>query len=517
MQDIAALFLTCLALAAPLASVSAQAASADIKGTVTYRERMLLPPQARVRVTLEDVSRADATATLLAAQEFVAEGAPPYPFRLGYDPARIDARGRYAVRAEIRVDGWLWFTTASQVDPFDARSGEPLDLLARRVGASARDEVIARDSLPASFVGILPCADCPGMRYTLNLWPDQVYALRMEYLEREGAYDDIGRWEAAPENKQLALHGGREAPLRFAVRDRDTLRKLDGEGREIDSKLNHDLTRVATLAAFEPRLPMRGMFQYLADAGLFRECLTGRRMPVAQEADNAALEHAYAGAAREPGAPLLVNLEGRIARRAPMEGKDTIDTLVVERFVKVWPGQDCKGALPAAPAPVPVPDIAPVAAVAPVAASAPVATIAPVAAASAEMAVVAVPLAEARAEASLENTYWKALRAGERDLVAAEGMREAHIVLAPTDGEQRLQGFGGCNRMMGSYTVDRERILFGPIASTMMACVAPAMENERALGAALAAVRAWRIEGETLELLDDQGALLARFESVYLR
>jgi copper homeostasis protein (lipoprotein) len=511
MQDIAALCLTSLALAVSLVSAPAQAASAEITGTVTYRERMQLPPQARVRVTLSDVSRADVMATLLAEQEFAAEGAPPYAFRLGYDPARIEARGRYAVRAEIRVDNWLWFTTTDFVDPFDTPSGTPLELLVRRVGASTRDEGIPRASLPASFVGILPCADCPGIRYTLNLWPDQVYALRMEYLEREGAFDDIGRWELAPENKRLTLRGGREAPLLFAVRDRDTLRKLDGEGREIDSKLNHDLARAAALAPFEPRLAMRGMFRYLADAGMFHECLTGRRMPVVQETDNAALERAYAGARSEPGAPLLVNLEGRIARRAPMEGAGMVDTLVVERFINVWPGQDCKGPLPAAPvlASASASDSAPVAGSSRVAVSAPE---------HAAAAVVAVPLAEARADASLENTYWKVLRVGERDVVTAEGMREAHIVLASSDGEQRLQGFGGCNRMLGSYTVDQDRILFGAVASTRMACIAPAaMETEHALGVALAAVRTWRIEGETLELLDEQGALLVRFESVYLR
>ena len=30
-------------------------------------------------------------------------------------------------------------------------------------------------TLPASFSGVLPCADCPGIRYHLDVWPDQGY------------------------------------------------------------------------------------------------------------------------------------------------------------------------------------------------------------------------------------------------------------------------------------------------------------------------------------------------------
>ncbi|HAN28766.1 MAG TPA: hypothetical protein DCP75_13790, partial [Haliea salexigens] len=37
-----------------------------IEGTVLYRERMMLPPDAQLDIQLEDVSRADAPATVLA-------------------------------------------------------------------------------------------------------------------------------------------------------------------------------------------------------------------------------------------------------------------------------------------------------------------------------------------------------------------------------------------------------------------------------------------------------------------
>lgn len=92
------------------------AGPAVLSGAVTYRERMPLRLDAVIKVRLEDVSLADAPAMILAEQEIPARGlSVPVPFRLEYDPARIDERYRYAVRAEIRGAGneLLWTTTTS--------------------------------------------------------------------------------------------------------------------------------------------------------------------------------------------------------------------------------------------------------------------------------------------------------------------------------------------------------------------------------------------------------------------
>ena len=44
----------------------------------------------------------------------------------------------------------------------------------------------------------------------------------------------------------LVLQGGREASTLFRIVDAKTLRKLDLEGRDIESALNYALTRTAT-------------------------------------------------------------------------------------------------------------------------------------------------------------------------------------------------------------------------------------------------------------------------------
>ena len=94
------------------------AATASVTGTVTYRERLALPPNAVVRVGLQDISLADAPAIVLSEQLIVTGGRQvPIPFALDYDPAGIDPRFTYAVSARITVDSQLRFisTTATLV------------------------------------------------------------------------------------------------------------------------------------------------------------------------------------------------------------------------------------------------------------------------------------------------------------------------------------------------------------------------------------------------------------------
>jgi putative lipoprotein len=85
--------------------------AANLTGTVAYRERIALTPGAVVEIQLLDVSIADAAAKLIAEQTIEPKHQVPIPFELVYDPADIDARMTYAVRATIRERGRLMFTT----------------------------------------------------------------------------------------------------------------------------------------------------------------------------------------------------------------------------------------------------------------------------------------------------------------------------------------------------------------------------------------------------------------------
>jgi len=98
-----------------------------ISGEVWYRERIALPPGAKVIVTLEDQSRADAPATVLTDYTHVVDQAQqPFKFRLVYDPSAIDERMTYGLRARIEKDGELLFTSTEHIDPFAGEPGEPV-------------------------------------------------------------------------------------------------------------------------------------------------------------------------------------------------------------------------------------------------------------------------------------------------------------------------------------------------------------------------------------------------------
>jgi len=118
---------------------------ARIEGSVTYRERMMLPPDVAIEVQLEDISRADAPATVLATVPVVPEGGPPYDFVIDYDPAQIDKRMWYALRATISRGDRLMFTTTEYIDPFQ---GNPIEILVHRVPEPVRKDGPGLESGP---------------------------------------------------------------------------------------------------------------------------------------------------------------------------------------------------------------------------------------------------------------------------------------------------------------------------------------------------------------------------------
>ncbi len=97
----------------PQASQTAEVAVMDtVKGTLAYRERIALPDNAVVTVTLEDISKADVASEKIAEQTYTTGGKQdPFDFELIYDVNKIKPNNTYNVRATIKVDDKLMFTT----------------------------------------------------------------------------------------------------------------------------------------------------------------------------------------------------------------------------------------------------------------------------------------------------------------------------------------------------------------------------------------------------------------------
>jgi copper homeostasis protein (lipoprotein) len=305
--------------------------------------------------------------------------------------------------------------------------------------------------LPASFAGTVPCTDCPGIRMHLNLFNNRTFVIRTAYLgPRARAVDDMGTWALGADRRTLTLRGSRQALRRFVIRDDRTIRQLDVEGREIVDGQSHDLVRGA-FEPLEPSLSLQGLFVYQADAGMFTECLTRQRWPVAAEAANAELERAYLNERTLAGAEVLVAVEGRLTMRPSMDGGEPRETLVVDRVAGAWGNRGC-GARAAA--------------------------------------------------ASLDRTAWTLTHLGTSPVDTTGLPLAPYLELRP--GRAEFAGSDGCNRLVGTYERDGDRIRFQVGAVTRIGCPEGSRVS-RAFSDALAATFAWQIAGDDLELLDDRG------------
>ena len=480
-----------LICALALGLLSGQTAAMErVTGTASYRERIAMPPGVVFEAALEDISLADAPAMTIGLVRVEDAGNPPYDFAIDYEPGRIDPTRTYSVSAQLMHDGKLLFVSDT-VHPVLTR-GAPDNVnirmvqvqrpapRAERAGATrprARPIATAGETpaigahglrLPASFTGRLPCADCPGIDHHLDLWTDQVYHLRREWLgDPPRVRGEAGRWYVDPARSALVLYGASEAPLQFEIAGPDRLRLLDVAGRPIVSDLPYELDSLGRLEPVDIELFLRGEFTYMADAPRFRDCVTGRSYPVAQEGDYLALERAYMDTRTEAGEPIVAVLEGGIAERPGMEEGTRVRAVIVSRFDRLEAGAACTPPDP----PVTV-------------------------------------------DADLTNTYWRIESVGDTALDVQPGRREPHLIL-------RGDGAGyaatvGCNQMRGGYMVDGTALTFQPGAMTLMACPPPLDAAERALTDALSRTAGWRIEGEAMELLDAEGAPIVRLRAVYL-
>ena len=334
--------------------------SSYISGTIAYRERIALSPQAVAEISLQDVSIADTPATVIAQQRITNPGQVPIHFEFGYKPEDIDERMSYAIQARILEGGHLMFINDTHTAALTRGAGNHVDMMLVRVQA------------PATVAAGTP-----------NDKPEHPSGIALE-----------------------------------------------------------------------------GMFRYMADAAIFRDCRSGKEFPVAMESRYIDLERAYLEARGEPGSELMARLRGRYLERPAMEGEQMKVKLIVDEVTEVLPGESC----------------------------------------------------EPGQHASLTDTYWKLLELDGEPVITHEGMREAHVILASS--ESRAHGFAGCNNFFGGYQIDGDTLTFSAMGSTMMACP-QGMDTEQAFLSALGKTTRFTISGQFLQIYTvDQ--LLARFEAVYL-
>jgi copper homeostasis protein (lipoprotein) len=342
-------------------------------------------------------------------------------------------------------------------------SSSPTHRVAPRYGKDQRSPASGIGNLPATFVGLVPCSDCVGTRYRIDLLPGNAYIQRVTYLREtnDASYYEIGAWSLSGD-RRLTLEPGRGSKSYWGV-GAGTLHQLGARGEPIDSRPAYELTRISDPDPMVPRVELSGMFRYMADASRFRDCRSGLEWPVSMSDDYQALERAHTSRRSSPGSELLVSLRGRIEDLPRMEGRGTEPTLVVEKFLRAKPGERCDGQTPSS---------------------------------------------------ELENNRWVPLEIGGEELRSVSGdQREPWIELEPK--AMRVTGSGGCNRISGGYTAGDGTLRFGALITTRMACVD--MKTETAFLRALEATRRYRVRGREVELYDGKGSVVARLEERNLR
>jgi heat shock protein HslJ len=114
------------------------------------------------------------------------------------------------------------------------------------------------------------------------------------------------------------------------------------------------------------------------------------------------------------------------------------------------------------------------------------------------------------ARVGLLNTSWRLAELGGEVLTNPEGSDAVGLQLQAENA--RVVGFSGCNRMFGGYVLSGDSLKFAQMGGTRMACAEPErMQLEQAYLAMFERVAGWKITGQTLQLLDAQGNVLATF------
>ncbi|MFV0512160.1 MAG: YbaY family lipoprotein [Jhaorihella sp.] len=124
---------------------AAMARAGTVTGSVTYRERIAVPPGAVLEVRLADVSRMDVAANILSLQRFALDHVP-FAFALGYDDALIEPALSYAVQAEILHGGDVLYRSTRSYPVLTRGAGDSVDIVVERATAGAQ-------ASPASLAG----------------------------------------------------------------------------------------------------------------------------------------------------------------------------------------------------------------------------------------------------------------------------------------------------------------------------------------------------------------------------
>ncbi|TPE42867.1 copper resistance protein NlpE N-terminal domain-containing protein [Pontibacter mangrovi] len=138
------------------------------------------------------------------------------------------------MRRKYRVGLWLgamlFYMASCTTSPGGDVSTEPTD-----VGAA---KTLAPTALVGTWRGVIPCADCPGINYSLSLSENNTFAETLMYQDRDvQPYTRTGTWRIADSTLELLGDSGNGGISRFSLAPQGELNMLDPEGKPFATSL----------------------------------------------------------------------------------------------------------------------------------------------------------------------------------------------------------------------------------------------------------------------------------------
>lgn len=253
-----------------------------VSGNASYLQRIAMPPEAVLTVQVQNITHAGSRAMVLSeSREVFGRRQVPLAYSVMVARSAINPHKRYAVRATISVKGQTQFATTLQYPVLTRGAPSQVNLLlvavpevSKSANPSASVPTSApapsvRVALPATFAGVLPCADCMGIAHMLTLEPNGSYRLHRTYLGKPiEPMVEAGRWTADQYGRRIALQNSTDSTgnlLFFSVRGNSTLRQLDGKGQSIKSAGNRDLRRMAKVDTSQPTAALQDTYWKLVE------------------------------------------------------------------------------------------------------------------------------------------------------------------------------------------------------------------------------------------------------------
>lgn len=192
-------------------------------------------------------------------------------------------------------------------------------------------------AMQQSYSGVLPCADCSGLKTSLFLQQDGTYILQEVYQgskEGDQSFASYGRWARTAD--KLVLTDSHGEKRYFHPKD-ENLEMLDHSGEPIVSSFNYTLKPVQQSL---PKTPMvlTGMMQYSADAASFKDCATGNIFPMSA---NKTLEAGYLAARKAPNQLVFISMDGHFMTEPSMEEGQMQRAVVADKNISFDANKVC--------------------------------------------------------------------------------------------------------------------------------------------------------------------------------